>query len=369
MAPSHGIRPSLAGKANLYDSKVTAAHSHPKSREVGGGDRRAPLVSVVIPTYNRWPLVLDSVRSVLDQEFADFEVVVVDDHSPDGTAERLRGIDPRVRVVAQAEGRPETAAGGNGATAERSGLGRRGAARNQGIAGARGTYVAFLDDDDLYEPWHLAQFARALAHAPGFEVFASKGWYWDPDTGRRRPFGAFDAGSLATTTLLGTMVSPVVLIASRRALLDVGGFPEAKAMDGGEDWFLMMKLAARYPFRPLPRPSVRVRMHPGRSMNRFEHLMEAREAITEAVLKDGLLGQPLDEEAKRLLVAGTHRFCAGHLYAAGDMDGARARLRQAGEVLGWRRGVPWVAKLWVQTWMGPAVSSRMRTAKQRLTWR
>ena len=140
-------------------------------------------------------------------------------------------------------------------------------------------------------------------------------------------------------------------------------------MDGGEDWFLMMKLAARYPFRPLPRRSVRVRMHPGRSMNRFEHLMEAREAITSAVLEEGLLGQPLDDASRRLFLAGTHRFCAGHLYAAGEMEAARARLKQAGQVLGWRRGVPWIAKLWLQTWMGQGVSARARGVKQRLTWR
>lgn len=334
------------------------------------GAPRPPLVSVVIPTYNRWPLVLDSVRSVLDQEFRDFEVVVIDDDSPDGTAERLEGIHPCVRVVRQAPGSPA----GNGPNppgeeAERSGLGRRGAARNQGIREARGEFVAFLDDDDLYEPWHLAQFAEALGQDRGFEVFASKGWFWNPESGRRLAFGSFDPESLPRTTLLGTTISPVVLIASRRALLEVGGFPEDKAMDGGEDWMLMMKLAARYPFRPLPRPSVRVRMHPGRSMNRFEHLIEAREAVTSAVLDEGLLGRELDDESRRLFMAGTHRFCAGHLYVAGEMRAARARLKQARATLGWRRGVPWVAKLWLQTWMGPLLSARARRAKQRLTWR
>jgi glycosyltransferase involved in cell wall biosynthesis len=96
-----------------------------------------PTVSVIIPTYNRAALVREAIDSVLGQTFDDFEVIVVDDGSSDTTATAAQVDDPRVRYVCQVH------AG-------------RSAARNRGLDAARGQYVAFLDDDDLYLPGKLA---------------------------------------------------------------------------------------------------------------------------------------------------------------------------------------------------------------------
>ena len=329
----------------------------------------APLVSVVIPTYRRWPLIAESVQSVLDQTFRDFELIVIDDDSPDGTAEHLREKFPSVRVLDQNPPRPASPPAASGPTAVRTGLGRRGAARNQGIREARGRFVAFLDDDDLYEPWHLAQFAEARRAHPDHQVFASAGWLWDPESGRKQLVGLFDPKTIAKTSLLGNAFPQVVLVASRSALLDVGGYPEEAVYDGSEDWYLLMRLVNRHPVCRLPRPSVRIRLHPGRSMNDPTCMIESREAVTKVVTEEGLLGQPLDEESRRLMQAATHRFAAGHLYVAGDMKAARARLRQVHQTLGLRRGVPWTAKLWLETWMGPAGSAAARRLKQQLLWR
>src|SRR5437660_10167324 len=102
------------------------------------------LFSVVIPTYNRVDLLAQTLDSVWCQDFTDFEVVVVDDGSNDGTREYLRGLGDRIRVVQQANGGP-------------------GAARNAGIREASGNYVALLDSDDLWFQWTLKAFARAIA--------------------------------------------------------------------------------------------------------------------------------------------------------------------------------------------------------------
>lgn len=105
----------------------------------------APFFSIVIPTYNRAHLVgliLDSVRQ---QVFPDFEVLVVDDGSTENT-EAVVGAagatDPRVKYL------PKTNA-------------ERGAARNYGLAHARGTYALFLDSDDRLHPTHLAALYAA----------------------------------------------------------------------------------------------------------------------------------------------------------------------------------------------------------------
>jgi glycosyltransferase involved in cell wall biosynthesis len=120
-----------------------------------------PEVTVVVPTKDRWPVLSRAaLPAVLEQQLVDVELVVVDDGSSDGTSERLAALgDPRVRVV-----RHETARG-------------VAVARNAGIAAARGRWISFLDDDDLWSPLKLrgqldaADAAEAVfVYAPGAAV-------------------------------------------------------------------------------------------------------------------------------------------------------------------------------------------------------
>ncbi len=98
-----------------------------------------PLISIVVPAYNRADLIGETVSSILAQSYLRWELVVVDDGSTDGTAEAVaragRG-DSRVRCVRQANS-------------------ERAVARNRGIREARGEWVAFLDSDDLWLPTKL----------------------------------------------------------------------------------------------------------------------------------------------------------------------------------------------------------------------
>jgi glycosyltransferase involved in cell wall biosynthesis len=104
-----------------------------------------PTFSVVIPTYGRPEFLAEAVASVLAQTFADFECVVVDDASPEPA---VLPADPRVRLV------------------RRDRNGGPPAARNTGMDDARGTYIAFLDDDDVWAPDRLAGAADAHERAP-----------------------------------------------------------------------------------------------------------------------------------------------------------------------------------------------------------
>ncbi len=98
----------------------------------------APTVSVIIPTYNRAPFLGRAIRSVLEQTYTDFELIVVDDHSDEDPTHIVEGFDDlRLRYVRHEENR------GNAAT------------RNTAIRMARGRYLAFLDDDDEWEPEKL----------------------------------------------------------------------------------------------------------------------------------------------------------------------------------------------------------------------
>lgn len=104
---------------------------------LAGNRNEYPLVSVILPTYNRRHLVTKSIRSVLGQTYRNFELIVVDDGSTDGTQALVRSIAPSVRYLWQ----------------EHQGVA---AARNRGLAEARGELIAFQDSDDLWHPEKLA---------------------------------------------------------------------------------------------------------------------------------------------------------------------------------------------------------------------
>lgn len=125
-----------------------------------GGRTRAgsgshPLVSTIIPSYLRFELLWEAIGSVLRQTVRDVEIIVVDDASPQPT--RVPD-DPRVRLI------------------RRSTNGSPGAARNTGLGAARGTYVTFLDDDDLYAPERLALGLEAVERGADIGLCRIRPW-------------------------------------------------------------------------------------------------------------------------------------------------------------------------------------------------
>src|SRR5271166_3123369 len=116
----------------MAKASTSCAGASSNSRGECDGAPMIPEVSVIIPTYNRRPMVREAVASVLAQRDADFELMVVDDGSTDGTYEMLADLD---RV-----------------TVERSARRGPAAARNRGVALASAPLIAFLDSDDLWAP-------------------------------------------------------------------------------------------------------------------------------------------------------------------------------------------------------------------------
>lgn len=106
-----------------------------------------PVVSVVIPTYNRAPLVGRAVDSALGQQFPNLEVVVVDDGSTDDTRTNLARFEDRIQYYRQVN---------RGVSA----------ARNAGIRQSRGDIIAFLDSDDMWQPQYLSTQVALLAQFP-----------------------------------------------------------------------------------------------------------------------------------------------------------------------------------------------------------
>lgn len=104
--------------------------------------------SIIIPTYNRAPLIGRAVGCALRQTFPAHEIFVVDDGSTDNTIEVVRGIDARVQVIPLDHGGPSRA-------------------RNRGVSVASGEWIAFLDSDDLWHPDYLERMAHAIRETEG----------------------------------------------------------------------------------------------------------------------------------------------------------------------------------------------------------
>ena len=208
-----------------------------------------PLVSVVIPTFNRERLIGEAVRSVLAQSYPELEVIVVDDGSTDGTAQVLEALgDPRLRFVRQ----PNQG---------------RSSARNHALAMAGGRYVAFLDSDDLYLPGKIALQVDYLESHPDVGMVYTSAYCID-EAGNRlaHRYDASVAGWIYRDIaffLPVTVTLPTVMV--RREVLDrVGTFDEA--MERFEDTDMWRRIAKRYQVAALPAFTCLLRTHGGNEL-------------------------------------------------------------------------------------------------------
>ena len=156
-----------------------------------------PLVSVIIPTYNRADLILRAVRSVQAQTYPNWEVIVVDDASADNTPAVLSAVhDPRVRVLRHEknQGPPAT--------------------RNTGIAAARGEYLAFLDSDDEWLPQKLKTQIAAMQQHQAHFCYCQTYVKSPGGTQQAIPAAAYNGGSLLKYLICdgGCMQSSILVI-------------------------------------------------------------------------------------------------------------------------------------------------------------
>ncbi|MEW6139710.1 MAG: glycosyltransferase [Thermodesulfobacteriota bacterium] len=200
-----------------------------------------PVVTVIIPTYNRGTVVGRAIQSALNQSFRDLEVIVIDDGSTDCTGHVLRQIqDRRIRIILSNRNRGS------------------GAARNRGLEIARGKYIAFLDSDD---EWHADKIEQQVSlmeslgddwgvcHTGVEVVKANKGKVVIPADSETigDVFCDYVTGGLSFHT-------PTLLV--RRACFSrIGLFRES--LRRMEDSELMMRLLAVYRLTALPDPLAR----------------------------------------------------------------------------------------------------------------
>ena len=188
---------------------------------------KIPVVSVIIPTYNRGWILREAIDSVLAQDYSDFELIVVDDGSTDDTRAIL-GTYGRDIIVLQQPNQGVSAA------------------RNRGIAESRARLVAFLDSDDFWLPQKLTRQVAFFQSNPEAlicqteETWMRNGVRVNPKKRHQKPSGMIFEPSLALC-----LVSPSAVMI-RKSLFDaVGLFDES--LSACEDYDLWLRISCRYP--------------------------------------------------------------------------------------------------------------------------
>jgi glycosyltransferase involved in cell wall biosynthesis len=266
-----------------------------------------PTVSVIIPTYNRASLLKEAIDSVLGQDFDDFELIVIDDGSTDGTP-RLLQCYPNICVVRQ----------------ERRGVS---AARNAGIRRASGRFLAFLDSDDLWLPKKLsAQIAFFKTHPEAAicqteEVWIRRGVRVNPKRRHRKHSGMIFARSVKLC-----LVSPSAVMLKRGLLDEVGWFDES--LPACEDYDLWLRIARRFPIHLIRMPLVVKRGGHADQLSKMAGLDRFRIYALKKVLETRPEGV-LTLEQRSAAIEALSKKCM--IYARGCLK--RGRVEEAGHYL------------------------------------
>ena len=187
----------------------------------------SPLLSVIIPTYNRAWILREAIDSVLSQTYRNVELIIVDDGSTDQTTALLERYRDDALVLHQAN------------------LGVS-AARNAGVAAASGSLIAFLDSDDLWLPGKARRQVAFFQSNPQAlvcqteEVWIRNGRRVNPRWRHRKPSGMIFQQSLELC-----LVSPSAVMMRRELLERAGGFDES--LPACEDYDLWLRIGAAYP--------------------------------------------------------------------------------------------------------------------------
>ncbi len=234
-----------------------------------------PVVSIVTGAYNASQWIGETLQSVEAQTFRQFEHIVVDDGSTDGTAEIVRGYGG-VRLVQKENGGAPSA-------------------RNAGIAAARGAFVAFLDHDDLWTPDKLERQVALHRAQPDLTWSYTDAVFFDSGTGedlhRVRDFSTPHSGRVFRPLLLNNFIPFSSSFVRRDLFATYGGLDERPERRHIDDWDLWLRLAADEPLGYVPEPLLRYRWHGEQAtqrMNLDDALRHRLDMLGDAVARAGV---------------------------------------------------------------------------------
>ncbi|MCP2520499.1 glycosyltransferase [Candidatus Aminicenantes bacterium AC-708-M15] len=228
-----------------------------------------PEVSVIIPTYNRASFLKEAIESVLNQEYSDFELIIIDDGSTDNTKEIIKQYEGKLKYYYQSH---------KGVSP----------ARNAGLKLARGDFIAFLDSDDLWKKEKLKIQVEFMKSHPEImvcyteEIWIRKGVRVNPKKKHKKYSGwIFDK------------VVPICLLSLSSALFRKKLFEEVGVFDENlpacEDYDLGLRIACKYPIHLIKEPLIIKRGgHPDQLSKKYWGMDRFRIMALEKILKENL---------------------------------------------------------------------------------
>lgn len=245
-----------------------------------------PRISIVIPAYNAGRYIAATLQSACASTFADFELLVIDDGSSDDTAERASGIDPRIKVLSQAN----------------AGMS---ASRNRGVAAGDSEFIALLDSDDLWHPDKLRHQVERLTSLPDHDLcFTDFTFWYGDDSGafmREPRDGRIDpamSGWVYHHLILENHALPSSVLLRRSAWNQLGPFrcDDQKT----DDWEYLVRASRHHRFLRLAQSYVLYRQVPT-SLSKGMSPINAHEGMRESLIaRFGLQspdGTPVDQDA------------------------------------------------------------------------
>ncbi|MEY4111420.1 MAG: hypothetical protein RLZZ46_1776 [Bacteroidota bacterium] len=243
----------------------------------------SPFFSVVIPTYNRAHILPRTIASVLNQEFSDWELIVVDDGSKDHTAELLKTYtDPRIRYIYQKN-------------AERS------AARNHGIREAKGEYICFLDSDDEYLPHHLRRLHEFISSEKEKEILIFTDCLLCYADGRilDSKYPSAEKNNWPVYFLSNPVIPARVCV--HRNIFSKFKFREDIVIV--EDTVLWTSIAMHFNIKHLREPNIRYHLHDDNSVDLAKNCFAPRLNGLSKFFRDPEFGDNIPEKIKKSLIA------------------------------------------------------------------
>ena len=250
-------------------------------------------VSVIIPTYNRADMLVEAIESILSQTYQDFEIIISDDGSTDGTAEAILQFGDKIRYRYN----------------ENSGL--PAVARNAGLKVARGEHVAFLDSDDLWLPDKLSKQIRILESDPGVGLVCSNAYVINHKGERKQKLyqtpGQGKRGDVFIDLLKSNFIITSTCLIRRDALEQVGGFSESDLLQVGEDYDLWLRIARTWIVEYIEDPLVYYLDTPAASVRGYQDMAQYWQGMI--YILDGYRKTRFDLETRQALnlQKGLHR--------------------------------------------------------------
>jgi glycosyltransferase involved in cell wall biosynthesis len=245
------------------------------------GRTNPPLVSIIIPTYNRGWIIKEAVDSVLTQDFNDFELIVVDDGSTDNTSEILNSYQQDIKVIQQ---------NNQGVSA----------ARNRGLATASGRFIAFLDSDDLWLPQKLSRQVDFFNSNPDAlicqteEIWIRNNVRVNPKKRHKKPSGMIFEPSLALC-----LVSPSSVMIRPSLFEKIGGFDET--LPACEDYDLWLRISCRHPIYLIDTPLIIKRGGHDDQLSASPSLDKFRIKSLKKIIESNLLSKAQHRAAQKIL--------------------------------------------------------------------